>query len=92
MRSAMLPGLIVGWWSYSTTLWYAQRVEGRRPDLRIVDDRTRLDGRLRGITDVIDEQLGRRPVCVIRDDPLELIDRPDARSLTRVLGPLGSGS
>jgi hypothetical protein len=60
MRTAMLPGLIVSWCSYSTPLWYAQRVEGRRPDLRIVDDRSRLDGRLGGITDVIDEELGRR--------------------------------
>ena len=31
------------WWSYSTPLWYAQHVEGRRPDIAIVDDRTRLD-------------------------------------------------
>ena len=34
---------MVSWWSYSTPLWYAQRVEGRRPDIVIVDDRTRLD-------------------------------------------------
>jgi len=107
----MLPGLevmapgavVVSWWSYSTPLWYAQRVEGRRPDLWIVDDRTRLDEHLGDITDVIDEQLGRHPVYVIRDDPLEVallaeryrlepIDGPDAHSLTRLLGRRGAGS
>ena len=34
---------IVSWWSYSTPLWYAQRVQGRRPDITMIDDRTRLD-------------------------------------------------
>jgi len=95
--------VIVSWWSYSTPLWYAQRVEGRRPDLRIVDDRTRLDEHLGDITDVIDDELGRHPVYVIRDDLLEIallaerydlqpMDGPDARSLTRVVGPRGGGS
>ena len=35
--------VIVSWWSYSTPLWYAQQVEGLRPDIFIVDDRTMLD-------------------------------------------------
>jgi hypothetical protein len=95
--SAMKPNaLIVSWWSYSTPLWYAQRVEGRRPDLTIVDDRTRLDEGLGDITDVIDANLGRRPVYVIRVDPdevaslagryvLEPIDGVDAYDLTRVV-------
>ena len=102
--SRMEPGaVLVSWWSYSTPLWYAQRVEGRRPDLVIVDDRTRLDEGLGDITDVIDAHLGRDPVYVIRDDAgeiemlatryeLELIDGPDARSLTRVIGLRGVGS
>jgi hypothetical protein len=88
--------VLVSWWGYSTPLWYAQRVEGRRPDLAIVDDRTRLDENLGDITDVIDAHLGREPVYVIRDDPreiellddrydLQLIDGPDAGSLTRVI-------
>ena len=42
---------IVSWWSYSTPLWYAQRVEGERPDVAIIDDRTRLDENLGGLTD-----------------------------------------
>jgi hypothetical protein len=88
--------VVVSWWSYSTPLWYAQRVEGRRPDLVIIDDRTRLDLGLGDITAVIDAHLGREPVYVIRDDPkeiellaeryeLEPLDGVDARSLTRVI-------
>ena len=63
---------IVSWWSYSTPLWYAQRVEGRRPDIAIIDDRTRLDENLGSLTDVIDANLGKRPVYVIRLDPNEI--------------------
>lgn len=100
--SVMEPGaVLVSWWSYSTPLWYAQRVEGRRPDLVIIDDRMRLDEGLGDISDVIDAHLGRNPVYVIRDDAseiemlaerydLELIDGPDARSLTRVIGFRGN--
>jgi hypothetical protein len=101
---AMDPGaVIVSWWSYSTPLWYAQRVEGRRPDLVIIDDRTRIDEGLGDITDVIDAHLGRTPVYVIRDDPLEVamlaeryqlapIDGLDAHSLTEVIGRRETGS
>ncbi len=92
---------IVSWWSYSTPLWYAQRVEGKRPDIAIIDDRTRLDENLGGLTDVIDANLGKRPVYVIRVDQnevrqlaglydLEYIDGRDARTLTRVIGRKGS--
>jgi len=100
----MEPGaVIVSWWSYSTPLWYAQRVEGRRPDLVIIDDRTRLDQGLGDLTTVIDAHLGKEPVYVIRDDPTEIellasryelepIDGLDARSLTRVIGLREPGS
>jgi hypothetical protein len=78
-------------------------VEGRRPDLVIIDDRTRLDEGLGDITDVIDAHLGRIPVYVIRDDPLEVamlaeryelvpIDGQDAHSLTEVIGRRETGS
>ena len=77
------PGaMIVSWWSYSTPLWYAQLVDGRRPDIAIIDDRTRLDENLGDLTDVIDANLGKRPVYVIRFDPLEvaaLANRYDLR-------------
>lgn len=91
---------IVSWWSYSTPLWYAQRVEGQRPDITIIDDRTRLDENLGGLTDVIDANLGVRPVYVLRADrrevaqlaaryELEFIDGTDASALTRVVGLRG---
>jgi Protein of unknown function (DUF2723) len=94
--------IIVSWWSYSTPLWYAQLVEGKRPDLVIKDDRTRLDENLGDIYDVIDKNLGVRSVFVIRDDPkevaelarryeLQYIDGGSARSLTRVIGPRRTG-
>jgi hypothetical protein len=58
--------VIVSWWSASTTLWYGQRVERLRPDIYIVDDRTRLDDNLGAVWDVIDRFLGQRPLFVIR--------------------------
>jgi hypothetical protein len=89
--------VIVSWWSYSTPLWYVQRVMGQRPDVTIIDDRTRLDEHLGGLTDAIDANLGKRPVYVIRADrnevallaaryDLQYIDGTDARALTRVIG------
>jgi hypothetical protein len=69
--ASVLPRLeqdavIVSWWSYSTPLWYAQFVEGQRPDVFVVDDRTMLDRQLGDADDVIDRFLGQRPVYLIR--------------------------
>ncbi len=64
--------VIVSWWSYSTPLWYAQLIEGRIPEVTIVDDRTRLDQGLGEVEDVIEEHLGRRPVYLIRADGGEI--------------------
>jgi len=100
---AMAPdAVVVSWWSYSTPLWYAQHVEGRRPDITIIDDRTRLDQDLGDIFDVIDANLPTRPVYVMRADPKEqrelaeryLLERVllDASSLTRVIGPREGGA
>jgi 4-amino-4-deoxy-L-arabinose transferase-like glycosyltransferase len=59
--------VLVSWWSTSTPLWYAQKVEGQRPDIFIVDDRTMLDQDLGRAPDVINRYLGEnRPVFVIR--------------------------
>ena len=93
--------VIVSWWSYSTPLWYEQRVLGKRPDITIIDDRTRLDENLGGLTDAIDANLGKRPVYVLRLDQrevklladryeLEYIDGSDASSLTKVIAKKGS--
>jgi Protein of unknown function (DUF2723) len=65
---AELPpnALVISWWSFSTPLWYARDVEGRRSDITIIDDRTILDENLGAVPDVIDRYLGARPVYVIR--------------------------
>lgn len=90
--------VVVSWWSYSTPLWYAQHVEGRRPDITIIDDRTRLDEDLGDIYDVIDAYLPTRPVYVMRADSSEQaglaarydLERIDPISrLARVIGPRG---
>ncbi len=68
--------VIVSWWSTSTPLWYAQKIEGRRPDVFVVDDRTMLDQGLGRAPDVIRRFLGEgRPVYAIR------IDGPDLNEL-----------
>jgi hypothetical protein len=88
-RIAGRDAVIVSWWSYSTPLWYAQHVEGRRPDIRIVDDQTRLDEDLGDIPDVIDANLGRRPVLVIQFDPAVLGELADRYRLTPLPVPGG---
>jgi hypothetical protein len=99
--AALPPGaVVVSWWNWSTPLWYAQHVEGRRPDLRIVDDRTRLDEGLGEFTDVIDANLGLRPVYAIRVSPADIaaivrryrstdIAVPGGPSLVRIDGQRG---
>ncbi|MBI2781040.1 MAG: DUF2723 domain-containing protein [Chloroflexi bacterium] len=69
--------VLVSWWSTSTALWYAQKVEGLRPDIEIIDDRTMLDRDLGRAPDVIAANLGKRPVYVIR------IEGRDTDELTR---------
>jgi hypothetical protein len=62
----------VSWWSYSTPLWYATIVDGRRPDITIVDDRDRLDQNLGDLDQVIARYLPSRPVYLIRNGTSEL--------------------
>jgi 4-amino-4-deoxy-L-arabinose transferase-like glycosyltransferase len=65
---AALPpnAVIVSWWSYSTALWYGHFVEGLRPDVTIIDDRTILDDGYGTVQNAIDAYLGKRPVYLIR--------------------------
>ena len=72
--------VVVSWWSYSTPLWYAQLVEGRRPDIDIIDDRTRLDRNLGDIYDVIDANLP--DATRLRDPDRPGRDRRAQRSAT----------
>jgi Protein O-mannosyl-transferase TMEM260-like len=83
--------VVLSWWSYSTPLWYAQKVDGRRPDIDIIDDRTRLDRNLGELDDVIDANLGTRPVYVIRMEPDEIRQLEDRYVLDPVpaLAPSG---
>ncbi|MEW6224314.1 MAG: DUF2723 domain-containing protein [Chloroflexota bacterium] len=85
---AMEPdAVVVSWWSYSTPLWYAQLVEGRRTDVFIVDDRTRLDLELGELEDVIDAYLGTRPVYLMRLTEGEIDDLRDDYVIVRAGGP-----
>jgi transmembrane protein TMEM260 (protein O-mannosyltransferase) len=85
---AALPpnAVVVSWWSFSTPLWYVQRVEHRRPDVTIADDRTRLDEHLGEIRDVIDAHLGRDPVYVVVREDNEMPGIIARYSLTPVAG------
>jgi hypothetical protein len=64
--------VVVSWWSTSTTLWYGTLVEGRRPDLLIVDDSNLVYDRLGEAPDVIDAWLGRRPVLLLRSSAADV--------------------
>jgi hypothetical protein len=81
--------VIVSWWSYSTPLWYAQLIEGRRADIFVADDRTRIDMDLGEVTDVIDANLAiGRPVYAIRIDSQELLQLNMRYTLTPLESPL----
>ncbi len=70
--------VVVSWWTYSTPMWYGQRVQGRRPDITIIDDSNLVWDNLGTAYDVIDANLGKRPVYVIRatvSDVQALADR-----------------
>jgi hypothetical protein len=94
--------VVVSWWSYSTPLWYATIVDGRRPDITIIDDRTRVDCNLLELAHVIDLYLPTHPVYLIRNGSSELpalvgrfqvmpIGAPTAGNVLRVL-PLDGSS
>jgi hypothetical protein len=83
---AELPenSVVVSWWSFSTALWYGQHVEGRRPDIMVIDDRTLLDLHLGEAADAVATFLDKRPVYVIRangDDLGKILRRFDLEAL-----------
>jgi 4-amino-4-deoxy-L-arabinose transferase-like glycosyltransferase len=101
---AALPqgATVVSWWSYSTPLWYARWVEGRRPDITIVDDSDVREAGYGSAEGAIDHFLGRGPVYVIRLDrdlpalagryELERVaDVPSPGDLYRVIGRRAEG-
>lgn len=58
--------VVISWWNVSTTLWYGLHVDGRRPDMQIVDDRDIFDDGFSGVEAVIRHHHGKRPVYLIR--------------------------
>ena len=60
--------VVISWWSFSTPLWYGQHVEGRRPDVTIIDDRDILDDGYGDVAAAVEAFLDERPVYVIRLD------------------------
>jgi hypothetical protein len=66
LQTLPLNSVVISWWSYSTPLWYGQHVEGRRPDIKIIDDRTLLDEHLGEAWEAVALYFPARPVYVIR--------------------------
>jgi hypothetical protein len=64
---AALPpnAVVIGWWSYSTPLWYHRWVLGERPDVTIIDERNILDDGYRTMGNAIRAFVGKRPVFVV---------------------------
>ena len=85
MSGLARDAVVVSWWSTSTPLWYGTLVEGRRPDLLVVDDSDIVNENLGSVEDVIDHYLGTRPVYVIRSTAADI----EALALRYVLEPAG---
>ncbi len=71
---ALAPDAVVlSWWSYSTPLWYGQAVEGRRPDVEVIDDQDAARPRASATcASVIDATIDHRPVYLIRVQESEI--------------------
>ena len=94
--------VIISWWNYSTALWYAQYVEGWRPDVTIIDDRTILDQNLGDAEQAAADYVGKRPVFLIRlpndlqtfGEQYDLRQLPgvDGQQVLQIIGPKGSAA
>ncbi len=98
LRTVGADAVVVSWWSFSTPLWYRTIVLGERPDVRVVDDRDRLDEGLGSVDDVIAANIEARPVYLVRQPAeidtlgatwaLDVIADPNGiQPLYRVAGP-----
>jgi hypothetical protein len=86
--AAMAPdAVVISWWSYSTPLWYAQLVEGRRPDVLLLDDRIRVEMDLAEPDQAIDAYLDSRPVYLMRVSESEVNDLRGEYVIERVGRP-----
>lgn len=82
-------GVVISWWSYSTLMWYAQLLDDWRPDVTIIDDRTRIDENLGEVPDVIEKYLDTRPVYLVRLSDAE-VDALRDRYTIELVGPTGN--
>ena len=57
--------LILSWWGSSTALWYGGQVEGKRPDVKVIDDSEALPRGWQGLAPAIDLYYGKRPIYAI---------------------------
>ena len=69
-------------------MWYGQYVEGWRPDVTIIDDRTILDQDLGSAKQVVADYIGERPVFLIRL-PADYAQFEDIYSLETLPGVVG---
>jgi hypothetical protein len=94
--------VMVTWWDFSTPLWYRQLILRQRPDVLVIDDRTRLDRALGSVDDTIRANLGSRSVYLVRREEdlpgllarwqvREILDPGGMQSLLLVLGPRAAG-
>ncbi len=64
--SAVKPNaLLISWWGSSTALWYGHYVEGKGPDVLIIDDSEALPRGWQDLTSAIDLYYGKRPIYAI---------------------------
>ncbi|MEB3187659.1 MAG: DUF2723 domain-containing protein [bacterium] len=57
--------VILSWWSFTTPLWYGQHVEGRRPDVTLVDEIDIYSQDLGNVVKAVDTFFPARPVYII---------------------------
>jgi hypothetical protein len=57
--------VIISWWGSSTALWYGHFVEGKGPDVTIIDDSECLPQKWQDLTSAIDLYYGKRPVYAV---------------------------
>jgi hypothetical protein len=66
MLADLKPRAVVfSWWSYSTSLWYGRYVEGRRPDVTIVDESDLVEQGVSEAAEAIAAAYPQRPVYLI---------------------------
>ena len=57
--------LVLSWWGSSTALWYGRYVEGKRPDVTVIDDSAALPNNWQDLTSAIDLNYGKRPIYAV---------------------------